>query len=432
MKNKTSGRRTIQHRHTCGETMADKGETREGRHTITGHMWGDNGKQKGIKKVTQDVGKADRSTRVWRQWETMGDNGRQWETMGDNVRQWETMGDNWFNGRQGETRGDKTLGRRTHHPIRADKGRQDLGKAKHIIQNMQAHMWGDNWRQKGKTRRRGGGHTIQHRHTCGETMGNIGRQGIDKTSRRQTHHPTQAHMWRDNGGQVETGGKADTPTNKKETRRETRPSEKGNKKGYNGRQEETRPSAKQTIQQGETKKGHNGRPDPGEGGHTIQQRESRRGTRATRPSERQTHHPTKGTRRGTMDNGRQRETRPSERRTHHPTKGIKKGYSTIADKGRQDRRKGGHTIQQEETMGDKGRPDPWEGGHTRCAIADQGRQAIQQRETRRGTRGDKGRQDAREGGHTIQHQGGDLKKALRTPNSLLGEKVNCASGANLR
>ena len=367
--------------------------------------------------------------------ETMGDNGRQWETMGDNGRQCATMGDNGRQLVQWETRGDK--------------GRQDLGKAdtpsntgrqgetrpregEHIIQNMQAHMWGDNWRQKGKTRRRGGGHTIQHRHTCGETMGNIGRQGIDKTSRRQTHHPTQAHMWRDNGGQVETGGKADTPTNKKETRRETRPSEKGNKKGYNGRQEETRPSAKQTIQQGETKKGHNGRPDPGEGGHTIQQRESRRGTRATRPSERQTHHPTKGTRRGTMDNGRQRETRPSERRTHHPTKGIKKGYSTIADKGRQDHRKGGHTIQQEETMGDKGRPDPWEGGHTRCAIADQGRQAIQQRETRRGTRGDKGRQDAREGGHTIQHQGGDLKKALRTPNSLLGEKVNCASGANLR
>ena len=48
---------------------------------------------------------------------------------------------------------------------------------------------------------------------------------------------------------------------------------------------------------------------------------------------------------------------------------------------------------------------------------------IQQRETRRGTMGDKGGQDPREGGHTIQHQGGHLKKALRTPNStLLGEQ----------
>ena len=55
--------------------------------------------------------------------------------------------------------------------------------------------------------------------------------------------------------------------------------------------------------------------------------------------------------------GRQGETRPSGRQTHHPTKGHKKG--------------------------------------------------------------DKGRQDPREGGHTIQHQGGHLKKALRTPNSTL-------------
>ena len=52
------------------------------------------------------------------------------------------------------------------------------------------------WRQ-GKTRPREGGQTIQHRHTCGETMG-------DKTSGRRTHHPTQAHMWGDNGRQGET------------------------------------------------------------------------------------------------------------------------------------------------------------------------------------------------------------------------------------
>ena len=72
---------------------------------------------------------------------------------------------------------------------------------------------------------------------------------------------------------------------------------------------------------------------PPEGGHAIQQRETRRETRGDKTSGRQ---------------------------THHPTKGNKKGY----------------------TMGDKGRQDPGEGGH-----------AIQQRETRRQTMGDKGRQD---------------------------------------
>ena len=63
-------------------------------------------------------------------------------------------------------------------------------------------------------------------------------------------------------------------------------------------------------------------------------------------------------------------------------------------------------------MGDKGREDPRKSGH-----------AIQQEKTRRGTMRDTGRQDPREGGHTIQHQGGHLKKVLRTPNStLLGEQ----------
>ena len=63
-------------------------------------------------------------------------------------------------------------------------------------------------------------------------------------------------------------------------------------------------------------------------------------------------------------------------------------------------------------MGDKGRQDPRKGGHT-----------IQQRETRRGTMGDKGRQDPREGGHTIQHRGRQLKIALRSPNiTRFGEK----------
>jgi len=43
------------------------------------------------------------------------------------------MGDKGDKGRQGETRGDKTSGRRTHHPTKGnkkgDKRREDLGKA---------------------------------------------------------------------------------------------------------------------------------------------------------------------------------------------------------------------------------------------------------------------------------------------------------------
>ena len=195
-----------------GETRRDKTSERRARHPTHAHMWGDNG----------------------RQWETMGDNGRQWETMGDNGRQWETMGDNESNGRhwetmedkgrqefakadtpsntgthmrgdngetraregehtfqhrhtcvgrQQETRGDKTLGRRTHHPTEAqlcgetlgDKGRQDLGKVD-AASNTGTHV-GRQW----------------------ETSG-------DKTLGRRTLHPTRAHMREDNGRQKKTRG----------------------------------------------------------------------------------------------------------------------------------------------------------------------------------------------------------------------------------
>ena len=86
--------------------------------------------------------------------------------------------------------------------------------------------------------------------------------------------------------------------------------------------------------------------DAWEGGHTSQQRETIRGTMGntsgrrptkgnkkgynarqgeTRPSARRTHLPTRGVKKGY--NGRHRETKPSERQTHHPTKGNKKGYN---------------------------------------------------------------------------------------------------------
>ena len=298
------------------KTIADKGEIREGRHTITGTHVGRHWETKRGDKTSGRQTHHPTQALVGRQWETMGDNGRQWETIGsreDKGRQDLGKADAPSNtgrqrdktsgrrthhpkharthvGRKWETRGDKTSGRRTHRPTQADKTRPHPTRA---------HMWGDNRRQKGalvgrqwetrggnrrqdvrkadapsntgthvgsqwealghkgKTRLREGKHIIQHRHTSGETTEDKWRQGA---------------------------GKADTPSKK-------------GKKGYSGRQRETRPSAKGN------KKGHNGR--QGE----------------TRPPGRRTRHPTRGSKKGY--NGRQGETTHSERRTHHPTRGNK-------------------------------------------------------------------------------------------------------------
>ena len=82
-----------------------------------------------------------------------------------------------------ETRGDKTSGRRTHRPTQASKTRPHP---------TQAPMRGDNGRQKGETRRRKGGRTIQHRHTCGKTMGDNGLNGRDGETRlREGGHTIQ-------------------------------------------------------------------------------------------------------------------------------------------------------------------------------------------------------------------------------------------------
>ena len=175
------GRHTFQKREEdklgdkLGEKLGDKegkaSDTPSNKGTRVRRQWetmGDKGRQD-LGHTNQHGQPCDNG----RQWETMGDNGRQWETMGDNGRQWETMGDNGRQcekGRQGETREDKALGRRTRNPT-------------HVVR-----QW--------------------------ETRG-------DKTSGRRTHHPTQAHMWGDNGRKAgrqggEKGrkglGKADTPS----------------------------------------------------------------------------------------------------------------------------------------------------------------------------------------------------------------------------
>ena len=161
-----------------GEARGDKGrqvETRSsGRrthHPLQAHMWGDSGRQWET-RGDKTLGKADTlsnaGTHVGRQWEkTVGeDSGRQGGNRGDKWRQdpregrhtilcrhtcGETVGDS---GRLGETHGDKTLGK-------AD-----------TPSNTGTHV-GRQWETrggKGKQDPREGGHTIQHRHTCGETV----------------------------------------------------------------------------------------------------------------------------------------------------------------------------------------------------------------------------------------------------------------------
>jgi len=183
------------------ETMAGQGETREGRHTITGTHVGSNGRKKRGNKTSGRRSHHPTQAHVW------ANNGRQWEaigSMGDKGRQELGKVDTPSNtGRQGETRPREGI---------------------HTIQNMQ----GDNGRQNGEIRRREGGRTtqhrqtrqdtIQHRHTCGETIGNKkGRQDVDKADPPSNTGTCVGRQWETMGLMGEKGRqdvrKAGTPSN---------------------------------------------------------------------------------------------------------------------------------------------------------------------------------------------------------------------------
>jgi len=164
--------------------------------------------------------------------------------------------------------------------IEDDTGKQDLGKA-------DTPSWGANGRQGG-TRPREGGHTIQHRHTCGERQWQT---MADKKRPEKADIPSQAHMWGDETmGLIEKGrqdlGKADAPSNTGT---------------HAGRQWET------LGDKGETR--HR------EGKHIIQHRHTcgeTTGDKWRQGPGRRTHQPTKRKQEGRLgDKGRQDETRPS-------------------------------------------------------------------------------------------------------------------------
>ena len=223
--------------------------------------------------------------------------------------------------------------------------------------------WETSWETRRKGERQEGRETLKGRQNRGKadapfnTGTHVGKQWRtrrDKTLGRGAHHPTQAHVWGDNGRQGGTrrretnplGRRTHHPTQTHIVRRQWEV------RGDEGRQGETRPRegvyAVQHRQAGQ---------DPTQHRHTCGETMENIGRQG----------PRKGGR--TIYNGQQRETRPSERRTHHPTRGNKKGHS-IQQRGKR-----------KDTIADKRRQDP----------AGKGGDTIQQRETRRGTMGDKGR-----------------------------------------
>ena len=184
-------------------------------------------------------------------------------------------------GRQGEHTCGETMG---------DKGTQGLGKA-----NTPANTC---WKTMGDKGRPSNTGTNVGRH-C-ETMGG-------KTSARRTHHPTQARM----RGEWEKRGDKTLGTRTRQHRH----------MWGDGRQGETRRGGGHTIHQRETKGGHMGRQDLGKvdtpsntGTHMWRQGETR--PRADTPSQAHMWGKTSG-RRAHRDNARQWVTRPRERRTHH-------------------------------------------------------------------------------------------------------------------
>ena len=105
-----------------------------------------------------------------RQWETMKRNRRQRETGRQEGRQWEAIGwTRGDNGRQVETRprgsGQTIQHRLTCEETMGDKGRQRRREGGRTIQQRETRR-GDG--RQGETRPREGGHTIQHRQTRGD------------------------------------------------------------------------------------------------------------------------------------------------------------------------------------------------------------------------------------------------------------------------
>jgi len=201
--NKTPGRRT--HHPTQADTRRqDRGKadtpSKAEAPSITGTHVGDKGRQ--------DLEKADTPSNTGRQDKTPPNTGthvgrqkgrqdveKAAQVWADNGRQWA----------QWERRGEKSWGRRTHHPkeapwgTRGDQGDKTLKRRAHHPRKGNKKGGGRQWKIQGETRPWEGGHTIQHKRIL---WGDTGRQREtrgDKTSGRRKCHqadiPSQAHTW---------------------------------------------------------------------------------------------------------------------------------------------------------------------------------------------------------------------------------------------
>jgi len=145
-------------------------------------------------------------------------------------------------GRQWETRGGKTSGKRMHHLWGSMKGNHRVDTPSNTGPNIR----GGNGRQ-GETR----GDKTSRRQTRHPTQArmweNNGREGGGKTPGRWAHHPTQAHMWETMGhkrGQGETrpreGGHMHLPMGNKRRQDLGKAGTASNAGTHAGRQWETR------------------------------------------------------------------------------------------------------------------------------------------------------------------------------------------------
>ena len=137
------GRQDLGKAGASANAREDKTSGRRTHQPTQAHMWGDNGRQAETRPREGRRTIQDRHTCV----ETMGDKGRQDRGKADTASNGHTCG---------VTMGDKN--RQTMRDNGRPQGRQDLGEAD--APSTQAQMWGDNGRQ-GETRFRAGGHTIQ-------------------------------------------------------------------------------------------------------------------------------------------------------------------------------------------------------------------------------------------------------------------------------
>ena len=208
------------------------------------------------------------------------------------------------------------------------------------------------------TRPREGGHTIQQRETRKETMGDklgdkLGDKG-DKALGRRAHHPTKGNRNGDKlGDKFQTLGDKGDKASGRQTHHPTKGNKKEEKLGEKRGDKLGDKAGRQAGRQTGTQAGRQGETRPREDGHTIQQRNTCRETMGDKEAKLWE---------GTPSNkGKQTARQTSGMRTHHPTNGNKKGDNGRQEETRMSGRRTHHPTKgnkNRDMLGEKGRQDP--------------------------------------------------------------------------